>query len=343
MAEKAIRLGGESTADAIVSAVDTMYSEHTFDEKDFVLKHNDDEIAVDSNFAAQSFWKDARIRFFRKKSAVLGLVMIMLILLLAVLLAAATALTAALSGTAWGSRTVQAVLTPFRSGFSALTRQAERYYNYLFNYESLSAENDYLRRQISSMENEVRTADSLQRENERLKELLGLQEEHEDYRFNEAYIVSWDSSSWKSTFTIGKGTRSGLETGMVVVTEYGQVVGLITDIGPNWATVTTVLDTSLEISASVASAGYTGVVQGAYTTNASGKLRMNYLPSDAVLRNNDQVVTTGSTVYPKGLILGYVEDAGFDETGVAKYAMLRPAADLEDLEQVFVITDYVSE
>ena len=75
----------------------------------------------------------------------------------------------------------------------------------------------------------------------------------------------------------------------------------------------------------------------------SGKLRMNYLPSDAVLRNNDQVVTTGSTVYPKGLILGYVEDAGFDETGVAKYAMLRSAADLEDLEQVFVITDYVSE
>ena len=124
------------------------------------------------------------------------------------------------------------------------------------------------------------------------RELLGLQEAPEDYRFNEAYIVSWDSSSWKSTFTIGKGTRSGLETGMVVVTEYGQVVGLITDIGPNWATVTTVLDTSLEISASVASAGYTGVVQGAYTTNASGKLRMNYLPSDAVLRNNDQVGNT---------------------------------------------------
>lgn len=66
MAEKAIRLGGEATADAIVSAVDTMYSEHTFNEKDFVLKHNDAEIAMDSNFAAQSFWKDVRVRFFRK-------------------------------------------------------------------------------------------------------------------------------------------------------------------------------------------------------------------------------------------------------------------------------------
>ena len=41
MAEKAIHLGGEATADAIVSAVDTMYSEHTFNEKDFALKHND--------------------------------------------------------------------------------------------------------------------------------------------------------------------------------------------------------------------------------------------------------------------------------------------------------------
>ena len=61
MAEKAIHLGGEATADAIVSAVDTMYSEHTFNEKDFALKHNDAEIAMDSNFAAQSFWKDVRV------------------------------------------------------------------------------------------------------------------------------------------------------------------------------------------------------------------------------------------------------------------------------------------
>ena len=130
---------------------------------------------------------------------------------------------------------------------------------------------------------------------------------------------------------------------MVAVTEYGQVVGLITEVGRNWATITTVLDTSLEVSACIASSGYTGVVQGAYTTGNAGSLRMNYLPTEAVLRNNDQVVTTGSTVYPKDLILGYIEDAGFDETGVAKYAILRPAADFDDLVQVFIITDYVSQ
>ena len=84
MAEKAIRLGGESTADAIVSAVDSLYPEHTFEDKEFALKHNDDEISVDTNFAAQNFWKEALIRFFNKKSAVLGLILIVVIVLLAV-------------------------------------------------------------------------------------------------------------------------------------------------------------------------------------------------------------------------------------------------------------------
>ncbi len=266
-----------------------------------------------------------------------------LILILALILAVVTAITSALFGATWPQKAVQTVLTPLRSGVSAITRQAERYYNYLFGYESLEAENIYLQRRLTQMEDEVRSADSLQRENERLRELLNLSEEHVDYEFCDAYIVSWSSSSWKSTFSIGKGTNSGLETGMVVVTEYGQVVGLITAVGSNWATVTTVLDSALEISASVASSGYTGVVQGLYTTDSVGKLRMNYLPSDAVLRNNDQVVTTGSTVYPKDLILGYVEDAGFDETGVAKYATLHPAADFDNLEQVFVITHYVND
>ena len=67
---------------------------------------------------------------------------------------------------------------------------------------------------------------------------------------------------------------------------------------------------------------------------------MNYLPSSATIRNNDQVVTTGSTVYPRDLILGYVIDAGFDATGVAKFALLEPAANVGSLEQVFILTNY---
>ena len=262
------------------------------------------------------------------------------LVVIAVLLAGLLTVSSAVKAAYPGESLVQSALTPFRSAASALVRQVERYYDYVFRYESLQAENEALKKQIIEMEEGVRSADSLQRENERLHQLLGLTEEHEDYKPVSAYIISWEDSNWKSAFTIGKGTNSGIQKGHVAITEYGQVVGQVTAVGSNWATVTTVLDSGLGISATVASTGYNGVVEGALATGSQGLLRMNYLPTDSVLRNNDQVLTTGSTVYPRGLIIGYITDADFDQTGVAKYALLRPAADLDNLEQVFIITDY---
>ena len=85
------------------------------------------------------------------------------------------------------------------------------------------------------------------------------------------------------------------------------------------------------------------MVRGGYTSGNDTLLQMNYLPSDAIIRNKDQVVTSGSTVYPRGLIMGYVVDAGFEATGVAKYALLEAAADIRSLEQVFIITNYTTE
>ena len=70
---------------------------------------------------------------------------------------------------------------------------------------------------------------------------------------------------------------------------------------------------------------------------------MEYLPSSAIIRNTDQVVTSGSTVYPRGLIIGNVVDAGFEETGVAKDALLKPAAEINTLEQIFIITSYTTD
>jgi rod shape-determining protein MreC len=82
------------------------------------------------------------------------------------------------------------------------------------------------------------------------------------------------------------------------------------------------------------------MVQGAYSSGLEGLLRMDYLPSSSVIRNNDEVVTSGSTMYPRGLVVGSVVDAGFDDTGVAKYAILKPAVELGSLEQIFIITAY---
>lgn len=262
-----------------------------------------------------------------------------MVIIVAVLLAIGLAVLSSLTSLSLPDM-VKGVLTPIRAGASKLTAQAEQFYNYMFRYEALSEENEMLRAQLAQLEENERLANSVARENDRLREVVGLLKDHEDFKLVDAYIISRSSNDYSSTFTINRGKNVGIEAGMCVITSNGAVVGLVTEAGPNYAQVKTVLDSSLEISATIAGSGYNGMAKGDYISGGKGLLRMEYLPSDAIIRNNDQVVTAGSTVYPRDLILGYVVDADFSDTGVAKFAILRPAADMETLEQVFIITEY---
>ncbi len=265
------------------------------------------------------------------------------VLILAVLLVIGLVVAGSLTDTSIPNMVVQGVLTPLRSGANSLVNQAEKIYNYMFRYEALQAENEALKEELAQLREDSRLADSIARENDRYREILGLQESNPDYELVDGYIITRSSTDWNSTFTIDKGTSSGIETGMCAITSNGEVVGLVTEAGSNYCVVKTVLDSSLEISATIASSGYSGMVQGGYSTGAEGLLRMNYLPSSSVIRNRDQVVTAGSTVYPRNLIVGYVVDAGIGDSGVAKYAVLEPAADIDNLEQIFIITGYAQE
>lgn len=260
-------------------------------------------------------------------------------LVIAVLLAVASSLT----GKNIPGMIVQTVMTPLRSGAKAMTDQAEQIYDYIFQYKSLEAENDRLKEELSQLQQDAREVDSLVRENERLRKLLELKAAHEDYELVDGYIIARSSGDWVSTLTINRGASAGIAVGMCAITENGEVVGLVTEVGSNYAVVTTVLDSSLGISATIADTGYAGIVSGGYASGHADLLRMEYLRSDAVIRNNDQVVTAGSTVYPRNLILGYVVDAGYDHIGTAKYAYLKPAVDVDGLEQIFVLTDYDAE
>ena len=266
-----------------------------------------------------------------------------IVLIVAVLLTAGLAVASNLLGTTIGDLVVQAVLTPLRAGASALTDQAENIYDYIFKYEQLAAENATLREQLSQIQEDNRDAASIKRENDRLRELLELTKEHEDYELVDSYIIAWDSTDWSYSFTINRGSRAGIEVGMCAITESGAVVGVVSEAGSNYSVITSVLDSSLDISATIASSGYSGIVRGSYASGQVGMMRMDYLPSAAVVRNNDQVVTAGSTVYPRNLILGNIVDWAMTDNGMAKYAILKPAADIDSLEQVFIITNFDAE
>ena len=263
-----------------------------------------------------------------------------IVLIVAVLLTAGLAVASNLLGTTIGDLVVQSVLTPLRAGASALTEQAENIYDYIFKYEQLAAENATLREELSQIQEDNRDASSIKRENDRLRELLELTKENPDYELVDGYIISWDSTDWSYSFTVNRGSRSGIEVGMCAITESGAVVGVVSQVGSNYCVITSVLDSSLDISAIIASSGYSGIVRGSYATGQTGMLRMDYLPSAAVVRNNDQVVTAGSTVYPRNLILGNIVDWAMTDNGMAKYAILEPAADMDSLEQVFILTNF---
>ena len=265
------------------------------------------------------------------------------ILIVAILLSAALAVLSNATGMSVPAMLTQSVMAPIRYGATALTDQAEQWYSYMFRYEALVAENEALKSQISQMEDEARRADSVDRENQRLRELNKLRTAHEDYELVDAYIIGWSSTDWTNTMTINRGTDAGINVGMCAITENGEVVGLVTEAGPNYAVVKTVLDSTLEISCIIASSGYNGMCKGGYYYKDINHLKLDYLTSSAIIRNNDQVVTSGSTVYPRDLIVGYVVDAGFDATGVAKFAVLEPAADIASLEQIFILTNYTTE
>ena len=236
---------------------------------------------------------------------------------------------------------ISMVVNPVKNGVTILVDKAEALYDYIFSYELLKAENDQLREEMANMNQDIRESQTYKEENERLRSLVELKEKNTDYEMEIANVVSWDTSGYGSTMTISKGSTAGLEAGMCAITESGQVVGLVSETGNNWATVTIILDTTSEIGAYIFGSGYTCIAHGDFELQNEGVLQASYLSSSANVRNNDQVLTSGDgDIYPPGLVIGNVSDVGDDETNVAKYAIIRPTVEIAEVSQVFIIKSY---
>ena len=177
------------------------------------------------------------------------------VLLAAVLLTIVLSVAASALGFTLPDVAVQTILQPLRSGAQAMTRQAEGIYSYLFRYEALEEQVKALEAENAQLREEVRAAAALTREVERLNAALDLKTRREDFKLLDAYIIGWDSGDWSEQCIINKGSPSGIQVNQCVITANGEVVGLVTEVGLNYAVVKTVLDSSLEISANIAASG----------------------------------------------------------------------------------------
>lgn len=235
------------------------------------------------------------------------------------------------------------IASPFRAAYTAVTDWVRDKQNYYRDVTALEEENAALRRQIAEMETEIRQAREDSAENERLKKLLGLQSQRPDLTqdLETATITEHTTTNWLATLTINKGTSSGLEVNDCVIDETGALVGIICEVGTNWATVLTLVDTDTSIGAQVFRTGDLGLAQGNFSLMESSRLRLEYLPADAALLGGDLIVTSGlGGYYPRGLVIGSVEEVQMDESGSASYAILVPAVDFDALKEVFVIRSF---
>ena len=239
------------------------------------------------------------------------------------------------------SNIVTTVTTPFRSGIAAAADWVEGVYGYVFHYGELEQELKDLRAQVGELEEKVREGEEARRENEQLRELLGFQTRRRGLTTEPVKVTARSNSNWASTLTLSKGSTDGIEAGDCVITETGVLVGVVSETGINWSTVSTIINTDTEIGGIVTRTYSAGVLEGDFALMNEGKLKLNYLPEGAQLVSGDEVLTSGrGDMFPSGLLVGRVEGVFTDPSGQTRYAVVKPAVDLDALIKVFVIKDF---
>jgi rod shape-determining protein MreC len=265
----------------------------------------------------------------------------LLILTLVIVLVTAV-MSAAFSGNASPvSNVFGVIMSPFRAASSAVSDFFGNIYSYIYDFEQLKLENSELRVQIAEMEEEIRNSRQALEENERFRRLLELSEPNRYMKYVMANVVSRSSSNWESTFTISKGSAHGISANDCVINEEMYLVGYVSEVGSNWAVVSTLIDSGTELGAIIYRTQGTGVAEGEFTLMGNGKLKLSYLPEGEVILNGDIILTSGvGGVYPKGIEIGTVEQVRAAEGGLGEYAVIAPSVELSRLSQVFIVTEF---
>ena len=233
------------------------------------------------------------------------------------------------------------LLSPVQKVVSSAVNWFDTIYGYLYEYDSLMAENESLRTQLAEAQQSARDGIEASEENQRLRELLNLREKHTDYEFESCKVVLWSSSNWSSAFTISKGASSGIELGAPVITEYGAVVGQVTELGENWATVSTLIDVDMSVGAFVGATGNSGMVVGEFGLMRKNQAKLTFLADGAQIFVGDDVLTSGSGgAFPAGLVIGKLVAVQTEAGGQIEYGIVEPQCDLDSLVQVFIIKDF---
>lgn len=216
-----------------------------------------------------------------------------------------------------------------RSFVDAVALRAQPRSTLIAEIQRLSAENAELR--IRAAQGEVARA-----ENDRLMAQLGASPTG-PWKLRPARVVGRDASNWWRTLRIDAGSRDGLQPDLPVMTGEG-LVGRIARVGLSQSEVVLVGDADCGVATLVAETRDHGMIHGGQSTLDLGEVEWNSLRFSPDLLAGQTIVTSGlGGVFPKGLVVGRVLDVREVDGGLYSSARIRLAANLNRLEEVWVL------
>ncbi len=235
---------------------------------------------------------------------------------------------------------VGTVVTPIVKFSSSISNGVAGFFNSLLSAGETEKENQKLKEELASAYEDLSDLEKYKQENEHLKEFLEIKEQNPDYKMQSAQVIGRDSAESFGSFTINRGSSSGIKLNSPVITAEG-MVGMISHVGPNYSVVTTILDPEINVGIYNSRTQETGVVGGDAALSKSGKTKLRLLPRNTALLSGDIIETSGiGGVFPEGLLIGTIENIKAENSGVSMYAEIKPIVDIQSVTNVMIITDF---
>jgi len=242
----------------------------------------------------------------------------------------------------FGGKILREITYPFQRGAQTIANGFASITGYFKDNKALREENEALQKLLVKQASQLLELQDIKKENERLSALLEYKSSHsEQYRLIAAQVIGREPTNWYQTVIINQGSNDGIRTDMPVITPAG-LVGRIIAVTPNTSEVLLLIDNESAVGARILETRITpGVVQGA---GQSKMLEMIHLSHDESINVGNTVITSGfSSIFPKGLLIGTVEEVEVDSNTLTKTAYIKPFVDFDRLEEVMIITEVLKE
>lgn len=192
---------------------------------------------------------------------------------------------------------------------------------------------------IAQLENVESVANEVKAENERLLALFDEKENYPEFSYEYAKVIARSVDDYSATFTLNKGSNDGIKENMVVVAA-GGLAGKVVEVAENSSILLAVTDSRCGVPALSESSRDMGIVKGvASAGTTAGYCTMTQLPTNAIIKPGDAVITSGlGEVFPKGINIGTVTEVSTGNgSKITSSAKITPSVDFDHLESVLII------